>query len=57
MIYPLFKVESGTYCKKTISRMKVKFTVELYSGYESNDLKTHQLTLEEGAVSFLIRSN
>lgn len=34
--------------------MKVKFTMELYSEYEINDLKTHQLTPEEGAVRFLI---
>lgn len=47
MIYPLFKIESGTYCKKTISHMKVKLTVVLYSGYEINDLKTRLRTLEE----------
>lgn len=47
MIYPLFKIESGTYCEKTVSHMKVKFTVVLYSGYEINDLKTHLRTLEE----------
>lgn len=52
MIYPLFEIERGTHFKKSISRMKVKFTMELYAGYEINDLKTHSLTLEEGAVSF-----
>lgn len=41
MIYPLFEVGSGSYCKETISRMKEKLTVELYSGYKINDLKTH----------------
>lgn len=49
MIYPIFEIESGTHFKKSISRMEVKFTMELYSGYEINDLKTHQLTLEQGA--------
>lgn len=30
--------------------------MELYSEFEINDLKTHQLTPEEGAVRFLVCS-
>lgn len=48
MMYLLFEIESASRCKKKNGKLEV----EISSGYESNDVKTHQLTLEECAARF-----